>query len=164
MGYNTSMRPTVYIETTVPSYYCDERIELAADIARTREWWDEERQDYECFASAIVLEELLAGQYPNKDVCVALLRDVPNLEINEEIAEIARVYRVRKVMPLLPEADSLHVATAAYYKMNILLTWNCRHLANVRKEEHLSEINEQMNLVTPRIVTPYQLYPLEESL
>ena len=52
------MRPTVYIETTVPSYYCDNRGELVAHIARTRQWWDYERKDYECFISEVVLSEL----------------------------------------------------------------------------------------------------------
>jgi hypothetical protein len=52
------VKPTVYIETTVPSYYCDDRPDLAADIARTRDWWDQERTDYECFISAVVLDQL----------------------------------------------------------------------------------------------------------
>ncbi|MBN1346926.1 MAG: hypothetical protein JXQ73_29825 [Phycisphaerae bacterium] len=47
------MRPTVYIETTIPSYYLDDRPDLARDVARTREWWDQERQDYECFISPV---------------------------------------------------------------------------------------------------------------
>ncbi len=34
------MRPTVYIETTISSYYFDQRPELAQDIQRTRGWWD----------------------------------------------------------------------------------------------------------------------------
>jgi hypothetical protein len=51
------MKPTVYVETTIPSYYRDNRPAVAADIARTREWWDEERSDYDCYISAVVLDE-----------------------------------------------------------------------------------------------------------
>ena len=61
------MKPLIYVETTIPSYYCDDRHELTADIARTREWWDFERDAYECFISAIVMEELSAGNYPSRN-------------------------------------------------------------------------------------------------
>jgi len=30
------MRPLLYIETTIPSHYCDERPSLAAEIRRTQ--------------------------------------------------------------------------------------------------------------------------------
>ena len=67
LTYNFSMKATIYIETSVPSYYCDSRPELAADIARTKQWWDEERQDYECFISEVVLGELAEGIYPSRE-------------------------------------------------------------------------------------------------
>ena len=43
-SHNYYMRPLIYIETTISSYYCDDRPELAADIARTRQWWEFERE------------------------------------------------------------------------------------------------------------------------
>ncbi len=83
------MRPLVYIETTIPSYYCDSRTQLAADIARTREWWDRERELYECFISAMVLEELSAGDYPTKDDCLALVANLRLLDVNREVLDVA---------------------------------------------------------------------------
>ena len=68
------MKPTVYIETTIPSYYCDHRPALAADIARTREWWDQERADYECFVSLVVLEEAVHLDILNARLHVGLPR------------------------------------------------------------------------------------------
>jgi len=68
------MKPLVYVETTIPSYYCDDRPAVAADIGRTREWWDGEREAYGCFISAVVLDELSSGNYPNKAKCLALVR------------------------------------------------------------------------------------------
>ena len=156
------MRPLIYIETTIPSYYCDDRPELAADIARTREWWDQEREAYECFISAIVLEELSAGDYPTQDDCLALVVDLSLLDVNQEVLEVADVYRQRGLMPINPAADALHVALASCYRLDYLLTWNCRHLANANKARRLEELNEGMGLSTPRLITPYQLYPWEE--
>jgi predicted nucleic acid-binding protein len=156
------MKPLIYIETTIPSYYCDNRAELSGDIARTRQWWDRERESYECFTSVIVLEELLAGDYPTRDDCLNLVNSLPLLDINQEVLDVADVYRSRGLMPKNPTADALHLALACCYRMDYLLTWNCRHLANVNKARRLEELNEKMELSTPRLITPHQIYPWED--
>jgi hypothetical protein len=158
------MKPTVYIETTIPSYYYDGRPELTPDIARTRQWWDHERVDYECFISQIVWAELTEGEYPNKEDCLALIADVSVLSITDEIERIAAVYRAQSLMPRLPSRDSLHVAIASFYRMDFLLTWNCRHLANANKVKRLRELNLEMGLSIPQLITPDQLQPLEDDL
>jgi hypothetical protein len=73
------MKPLVYLETTIPSYYCDNRPAVAADIARTREWWDGERGAYDCFISAAVLDELGSEDYPHKEACLKLVETLPLL-------------------------------------------------------------------------------------
>jgi hypothetical protein len=157
------VKPTVYIETTVPSYYCDDRPDLAADIARTREWWDRERDDYECFISAVVLDELNEGNYPNKDRCVHLVDGFPLLDLVDEIADIASLYQTQKLMPQVPVRDSLHLALASFYRIDFLLTWNCQHLANANKFKHLRRLNLDLGLSVPQLVTPHQLRPVEEN-
>jgi hypothetical protein len=154
----------VYIETTIPSYYYDRRPTLAANIARTRQWWDDERQGYECFVSEAVLAELAEGDYPTKEQCLALVDGIPGLAINEEIEQIAAVYQARKFMPRLPVRDALHVAIASFYRMDFLLTWNCKHLANANKARALRELNLEMGLSVPALVTPDQLQPWEIPL
>ena len=157
------MKPVIYIETTIPSYYCDDRPELAGDIARTREWWDEERVLYECFISAVVLDELGAGSYPSREACLALVAELPLVEVNAEVLEVAEAYRSQALMPRDPVADAVHVALASVYRMDYLLTWNSQHLANVNKARRLAELNTRMNLGTPRLITPHVIYPWEGS-
>lgn len=155
------MRPAVYIETTVPSYYCDERPALVDEINRTREWWDHERSGYECFISPAVVEELERGTYPSRTKCLELARGIPMLRLTEDILEIAEIYRARHLMPQDPVADSIHLAVASYYRMDYLLTWNCRHLANANKVRFLETINQRMGLHVPLLVTPNMLQPWE---
>jgi predicted nucleic acid-binding protein len=155
------MKPTVYIETTIPSYYFDDRLALSADIGRTREWWDEERGGYECFISAVVLDELAEGEYPNQAACLQLVDGLPLLAVEPEVIEIAEVYQARRVMPRSPIRDALHVAIASYYRMDYLLTWNCRHIANMNKARHLEMVNQRLGLGSPRLVTPHLLQPWE---
>lgn len=157
------MRPTVYIETTIPSYYADSRADLMRDIERTRQWWDVERCAYECFLSPVVLQELERGDYHSRAACLELVEGLPLLELNDEVSEIAEVYESHKVMPRFPVRDSLHVAIASYYRMEYLLTWNCRHLANANKIRHLEALNAKLHLHVPIIATPHMLVPLEDS-
>ncbi len=157
------MKPLVYIETTIPSYYCDMRPALAADIARTREWWDQERDRYDCYISPVVLDELRQGNYPTKEACLALVAGLPLFEINQEVLDVAAVYQERGLMPRDPVRDAIHVALASCYRVDFLLTWNCKHIANVNKARHMEKLNAQMHLGLPRLVTPHLLQLLEEA-
>jgi len=61
-------------------------------------------------------------------------------------------------MPQVLKGDALHLAYASFYKIDFLLTWNCNHLANANKKQHIRRINAKLNLSTPEIVTPLQLF------
>lgn len=156
------MSPTVYIETTIPSYYCDSRADLIRDIERTRDWWDMERGLYECFTSFVVIDELQQGDYPGKQRCLDLVRNLPLLDVTGEVEEVADAYRTHRLMPRPPVRDALHVAVASVYRLDYLLTWNCEHLANANKAVHLEKLNARLHLGLPRLVTPNQLRPFEE--
>ena len=75
------MKSSVYIETTIPSFYHEVRIEpdMVARRAWTREWWDDHRKDYELFTSDAVIDELERGDFPNKDEALSLVKNLPVL-------------------------------------------------------------------------------------
>jgi len=66
-------------------------------------------------------------------------------------------------MPKRNIRDAFHLAIASYYKIEYLLTWNCEHLANVNKQEHIRIINNRIGLSTPYIITPLQMFPIKEE-
>ena len=57
-------------------------------------------------------------------------------------------------MPNDPAGDALHLALASIHKIDVMLTWNCRHLANPNKLEHIRLINFGLGLPVPTIATP----------
>jgi predicted nucleic acid-binding protein len=153
------MNRRVYIETTIPSFYHEVRTEpeMVARRIWTCEWWDERRAEFEIVTSAAVLKELENGQFPQKTDALALMAEVPLLDIDESIAEIVDAYITRHVMPADPAGDALHLALASYYRCDFLLTWNCRHLANANKFAHIRFINGILGLFVPSLVTPLEL-------
>jgi predicted nucleic acid-binding protein len=61
-------------------------------------------------------------------------------------------------MPRSDPGDAYHLAMASYYQVDFLLTWNCRHLANVNKQEHIKKVNEELGLKVPILTTPEMLF------
>ena len=153
------MKPTVYIETTIPSFYWETRTDSESIAMKdwTQEWWGGPRLLCDCWTSVAVMEELESGDHPKMQQKLDLLEEALLLEITDEIREIAQVYIDNYLMPKDVAGDALHVAVASYYKMDYLLTWNCTHLANARKKQHLRRINGRLRLDTPEIITPLEL-------
>ena len=81
------MLKRVYIETTIPSFYYEDRKEpdMVARRDWTREWWNNQRQHYELVISLPVIEELERGNHPNKSSVLELIKDVPILPIHKSI-------------------------------------------------------------------------------
>jgi len=50
-----------------------------------------------------------------------------------------------------------HLALASFHRCDMLATWNCNHLANPGKLPHLRLINGPLGLVTPQLITPFEL-------
>jgi len=154
----------VYIETTIPSAYWEERTapEMVARRNWTRRWWDVERSHYEVVTSVAVLDELSRGNHPKRQEKMAMLDSVKKLGIDESVIEIVEVYLIHKVMPSDPQGDALHLALASLHKCDMLLTWNCQHLANANKVGHIQRVNTRMGLMVPQLITPLEL--LHEDL
>jgi len=152
------MKPSVYLDTTIPSYLFDERksLKFLSDI--TRKWWSEEHMRYEVFISRETVAELRGGDYPRRDEILAFVSDLEILAPMPPIADIAQEYIRHRLMPNELRGDAMHLAYASYYRMDFLLTWNCNHLANANKKKHVRIINSQLDLHTPEIITPLELF------
>ena len=160
------MKPRVYIETTIPSFYHEDRPqpEMVARRNWTREWWERKRHDYELVTSAAVIAEL-AGAIPYKGLeIMELIASLPRVRRTIEVAELAQHYIEQKVMPRNLEGDALHLALASWHGCHFLMTWNCTHLANANKARHIGIINRRRGLPTPVIVTPLELLNLSDHV
>jgi len=112
---------------------------------------------YELVTSEGVIAELEEGKYPTQAEAVKLVRGLPRLDVPDEIAEIIDTYINNHLMPRERIGDALHLALASYHKCDFLLTWNCSHIANANKFEHIRIINTRLGLFVPSLVTPIEL-------
>ena len=83
------------------------------------------------------------------------------MPINDQVMEIAHYYMDHFLAPKEEiedyEGDAIHMALYAFYKVEYLLSWNQKHLANVNKLRQLRIMNGRLELETPAIITPEQL-------
>lgn len=93
-----------------------------------------------------------------------MIETLPLLPFEIEVIEIVEAYINYKLMPADPSGDALHLALASHHKCDFLLTWNCKHIANANKFNHIRRINTILGLFVPHLVTPLELLGLEESL
>ncbi|MFH0775758.1 MAG: PIN domain-containing protein [bacterium] len=157
------MKDSVYLDTTIFSYLFEKResIKTYADV--TREWWEFQRRKYNLYISIETLAELQEGNYPYKEEAERLAETIELLPRIKEIEEIAEIYVKNFVMPKDLEGDAIHLAYASVYKIDFLLTWNCRHLANANKRRHVRQINTKLGLFIPEIITPLELFEEEQQ-
>lgn len=155
------MRDSVYLDTTIFSYLFDERESIKAYTDVTRQWWETQRNNYNLYISIETLAELREGNYPEKEKITKLAETIEVLPRIEEIENIAEIYVKNFVMPKDLEGDAIHLAYASAYKIDFLLTWNCRHLANANKKRHIRQVNTKLGLFIPEIITPLELFEEE---
>jgi len=152
------MKKTVYLDATIPSYLFDERPDIKTYVEVTNKWWEQERQNFNIWISEETFSELNQGNYPHKSEILESVSQCPVLPPQKRIADIVQVYVDNYLMPQVLEGDALHLAYASFYKLDFLLTWNCNHLANANKRQHIRIINTRLKLHTPEIVTPLELF------
>ena len=153
-----TVKKTAYIETTVFSFYHDERPACAYLREITREWWATQRGNYRLVTSYLSIVEVSNPVYPGWERVAEMASKVPVLPAVPDLQGIISIYLENQLMPQEDEGDALHLAIASCHAVDYLVTWNCKHLANANKFEHIRRINTRLGLLTPLIVTPAQLF------
>jgi hypothetical protein len=155
------MKPTVYLDATIPSFYYDERPGAIIQAWReiTVQFWQEAEHHYDLFVSDETIRELRDIGYPaaKRKRCLDLVVNLPRLVLTDEITDLAAFYIREGVMPSNDVGDAFHLAFATWYRIEYLLTWNCRHMANANKFECIQAVNARRRLLSPLLVTPAQL-------
>jgi predicted nucleic acid-binding protein len=127
------MKRQIYIETSVISYLTarpsNDSIKTACQQI-TRLWWDAGRVAVSDFISPYVVEEASAGDPQAARERIEALRTIPVLPTAPEIIELAEFLVLGGGLPTKAHLDALHIACASYHQVDILLTWNCAHIAN----------------------------------
>ena len=153
------MKRKIYVETSVISYLTarpSKTIIGAAHQQITLAWWDL-RSDYELFISQPVWQECAACDPVAAQKRLAILKEIPVLAVTQDIIHLAEAIIEQAIIPAKAIEDALHIAISTLHRVDFLLTWNCRHIANPVIQEKIAMHLEQLGLFLPIICTPEEL-------
>jgi predicted nucleic acid-binding protein len=151
---------TVYIETSIVSYLRQRpssQVVMAARQLLTREWWDTERTNYELVVSQFVVDEAASGDPILAAERMQALAGIPLLPNAPQIVRIANEIMSRAILPLKAQVDALHIAAVAHHRIQYLLTWNCKHIANAKILPRIHQVLTDAGVPIPMICTPEEL-------
>jgi hypothetical protein len=154
------MKSKVYIETSVVSYRTAQPsrdLVVAARQEITRERWDRIHAEFDCYVSALVVQEAEAGDPDAANARTQAIAGLPVLQIDETAEGLANALIVDGPIPGENPEDALHIALAARDGMDYLLTWNFAHIHNAQMETLIRQIVEQHGYQCPVFCSPDEL-------
>jgi len=129
----------------------------AARQQLTRDWWDFQREKHDLYASQVVLDEISDGERAMAERRLELMAGLPLLISTPDVETLAADVLKSGLLPATADGDAAHIALATAYGMDILLTWNCRHIANAAIVGRLRRLVATQGYTLPEIYTPEEL-------
>jgi predicted nucleic acid-binding protein len=143
----------LYIDTSVIGGYHDP--EWMAD---TRLLWQQAEAGQWQMVTSIVAEAEVKNAPPNVRQVFADTFNAANiLDTSTEIEELAQAYMAAAVVPPKFVDDALHVAMATVHGVRLIVSWNFKHLVNVRREDGFNAVNVLRGWPQVRIVSPKEI-------
>lgn len=148
-----------YIDTSVLGGYFDREF-----LKTTRLFFSQVKEGrYRLIISDLVGKELEMAPEP--------VRNLPDMFSNEEL----KILRITEEMDWLADEyvragivtesyrdDALHAAAATLSPVKALVSWNFRHLVNIRREEGFNGVNLLNGYRQIRILSPAEVIDYEE--
>jgi hypothetical protein len=154
-------KPRIYIDTSVIGGCFDEEF---------AEWSNklfEELKDGKKIAviSDLTIEEIEEAYKYIQDKLWEIPSD--SLEIlrkTKEIEELSDKYIEYNAISSKHTSDATHIAYATINRVNVLVSWNFKHIVNLRRITLYNSINMQFNYPLLEIRTPREVLENEEEL
>lgn len=149
--------PRVYLDTSAVSYLSQE--DSPEYTAVTRKFWEAAKDGkLSLYLSDVTLEELYRCPEPKRTTLFDFLQQVPYTQITAMecpgIGDIVQSIRDLGIFPKRSDADVLHVAVALYAQVDIIASWNFKHLTNRSTVEGVRSLtvgkyNSHIDILTP---------------
>jgi predicted nucleic acid-binding protein len=149
----------IYIETSVVSYLTarpSHDLMTASRQATTRDLW-ENIDKFEAYGSDLVVGEAEKG---HPEAAASRLKEIERLallEISSEAEDLASALIEGSAIPKSEPEDALHLGIAAANGIDIVVTWNFKHLNNPFTRLLVRQVIENAGYTCPEICSPEEL-------
>jgi predicted nucleic acid-binding protein len=92
------------------------------------------------------------------DAAVRIGARLLSVTAHPEILTMSNRYMEEGVIPRTKIMDAVHLAVCTVHGVDILLSWNSRHLANIRKQDLVNAVNAKAGYRKPlRLLNPLEV-------
>ena len=145
---------TVYIDTSVIGGLCDDEFKLWTEL-----FFEEVHLgNFKIAIFDILLKELKQApanirEYFNE------LKDEQfiTINLNEKAEQLADIYLDERIVGFKSLIDCQHIATATIHNIEVLASWNFKHIVNLDKIRMYNSVNLREGYRTVEIRTPREL-------
>ncbi len=86
------------------------------------------------------------------------------LPVNEEIDRLVGLYRKSRILSDQFENDMAHIALATVHEVDILVSWNFKHIVRFDKIRQFNSVNEKAGYKPVQIYSPREVSNYEENI
>jgi predicted nucleic acid-binding protein len=153
------MRLRIYIDTSVIGGCLDKEFQNAS-----RELIDKFKQG----EMTVVISELTTLELKDAPQEVQdILKEIPErnieyVELTEEVVNLARKYIAEGVIGGGKLVDAEHIAIATINRVDVLVSWNFRHIVNLQRIRGYNSVNLKYGYPLLEIRSPLEVITYEE--
>ena len=150
----------IYLDTSVLScYYADDSPDKRDN---TRKFFDEiVRGEFESFISRLVISEINNAPEEKKQNMFRLIDayGIGSVSITEEVENLADTYVKEGIIPQRYREDAVHIASAVIGRVQIVISWNMKHMVKIKTINGVNSINKQAGYPEIDLRTPEEMLP-----
>jgi len=152
------VRNTIYLDTSVLNFFFEDKDLEKANS--TRELFREIRNGkFNAYISELVLREIGRTRGQKRERLLSLINTykIPWLEVTPECIELTEKYMGRKIFPAKYRDDGLHIAIATVHQIDVVVSWNLRHMVKLRTRREVKAVNIVEGYKEIEICTPMEV-------
>jgi hypothetical protein len=151
----------LYIETSVPNMLLHDDAPDKKQITKLFVEWLR-LSEHAPFLSPVVIREIGRTQSPRRELLEQVLGEMRAsvLDVTPEVEVLAGQYAAARIILARFQDDLLHVAVAVCHRLDMIVSWNMKHLANPHKVSLINAVNRQNGRPLMRIHTPKEVIGL----
>jgi hypothetical protein len=148
------MLQSIYIDRSVVGYYFDEEFKDATNLLFERL----EKREIKFVVSDLLDLELLNAPAHVKELLLRFSADFfERVELTDEAIKLAEKYVEEKVVGKTSIEDCRHIAIATIYKVDVLASWNFKHIVNLDRIKGYNSVNLRLGYTMIEIRSPKDL-------
>lgn len=154
------MKLLLYIETSVVSYLTGRPSQnpiIAGHQAATQELWAVLSGMFSPYISDLLLQEAGKGDPVQAKTRLDAVDGLMALDVDQEVEQVAGMLIENGAVPAKCTEDAVHIAVAAVNGMDLIVTWNFKHINNPVMKQKMRDVLMSAGYRLPEICSPDEL-------